>query len=197
MISFIEGKVIEKNSRRLVVIVGGLGLEIQAPAGTLDKAPEVGRMVSLHTYLHVREDVLQLYGFDSPRSRDLFTKLMSLSGFGPQKALAVLSVFSPEGFETVIRDEDADSLTRIPGVGKKSAERLILEMRDKIEEGVPFEIVGATPVRRRALEEATEALVALGFSRPEAHESLKGYPAGEGEAKVEEMLQFALKQVGR
>jgi Holliday junction DNA helicase RuvA len=196
MISFIKGKLIEKSAEHLVVLVGGLGLEVRAPAGTIDKAPELQQEVSLYTYLHVRDDALQLYGFESPRARDLFTKLMTVSGFGSAKALAVLSVFSPEGFDAVVQRGDADALTIIKGVGKKGAERLLLEMRDKIEPSVE-DVGGLPPEGRQPFAEAAEALVQLGYTRAEAHQALKKYPFGGKEAPVEDLLQFALKNMNR
>jgi holliday junction DNA helicase RuvA len=196
MISYIKGKLIEKSAEHLVVLVGGLGLEVRAPAGTIDKAPDLGEDVSLYTYLHVRDDALQLYGFESPRARDLFTKLMTVSGFGSAKALAVLSVFSPEGFDSVVQRGDADALTIIKGVGKKGAERLLLEMRDKIEPSIE-EVGGLPPEGRQPFGEAAEALVQLGYTRAEAHQALKKYPFGGKEAPVEDLLQFALKNMNR
>lgn len=196
MISYIKGEVIEKEIDYIVVMVGGLGLEVRAPAGTIEKAPAVGEEIALFTHLHVRQDVMQLYGFESIRARGLFIKLMSVSGFGSAKALSVLSIFSPEGFDDIIGRGDVDALTVIPGVGKKSAQRLLLEMRDKIEpvlEGVP----GMPEGRRLAFLEAVEALTQLGYSRGEAHQALKKYPVDDREAGVEEMLQFALKNMDR
>jgi Holliday junction DNA helicase RuvA len=196
MISYLTGKVMEKKPDGLVVLVGGLGLEVHAPAGTIDKAPEAGEKVSLYTYLHVRQDVLQLYGFDSPEARDLFIELMSVTNVGPRLALSVLSVFSPAGFIKVVGDGDADALTIIPGVGKKSSQRLILEMREKV--GKPLEeVITLTPERRRPFEEATEALMQLGYSRQEAYQALKNYPFEEEKPRVEDMLQFALKSAHR
>lgn len=195
MISYLEGRIIEKDVDYLVVLVGGLGLEVRAPAGTIEKAPAVGGEVSLFTYLHVRQDVLQLYGFGSARARELFIKLMSVSGFGAAKALSVLSIFSPDGFGEIIARGDVDALTVIPGVGKKSAQRLLLEMRDKIE--LAFDDVRMSGGQRTSLKEAVEALVQLGYSRGEAHDALKKYPADDGEAGVEELLQFALKNINR
>lgn len=196
MIAYLKGKLIEKGSDHLVVLVGGIGLEVRAPAGTIDKAPEAGGDIALFTYLHVREDALQLYGFDSPRARELFNKLMTVSGFGSQKALAVLSVFSPEGFDAVVQRGDANALTIIKGVGKKGAERLLLEMRDKIEPSVA-EVAGLPPEGRQPFGEASEALVQLGYTRLEAHEALKKYPFAGREATVEDLLQFALKNMDR
>ncbi|PKQ28840.1 MAG: Holliday junction branch migration protein RuvA [Candidatus Anoxymicrobium japonicum] len=194
MIAYINGKIIQKNPDRLVVLVGGIGIEVRAPAGTIDQAPGVGGVVALHTYLHVRQDVLQLYGFDSPASRDLFVKLMSVSGFGAQKALSVLSIFPHDRFETVIRMGDADALTIIPGVGKKGAERLLLEMKDKVDPSIE-DVTGLPPDGRFAFNEAAMAMAQLGYSRLEAHEALKKYPFKGEEATVEELLQFAMKQM--
>lgn len=195
MISYVSGKLIEKTPERLVLLVGGVGFEVRAPAGTIDRAPAVGETLSLYTYLYVRDDALQLFGFDSPRARDLFTKLMSVSGFGSQKALAVLSVFSPEGFDTVIQRGDAEALTIIKGVGRKGAERLLLEMKDKVEPCL--EAAGLPAGGPQPLQEAAEALVQLGYSRAEAHEALKKFPSDGREARVEDLLQFALKNMTR
>ncbi|HEY5530847.1 MAG TPA: Holliday junction branch migration protein RuvA [Candidatus Anoxymicrobiaceae bacterium] len=196
MISYLKGKLIEKSAEHMVVLVGGIGLEVRAPAGTIDRAPETSADVSLYTYLYVREDALHLYGFDSPRARDLFTKLMSVSGFGSQKALAVLSVFSPEGFDAVVQRGDAEALTIIKGVGKKGAERLLLEMKDKIEPA--SEDLTALPVEARGpFQEAAEALVQLGYTRLEAHNALSKYSFASGDASIEELLQFALRNMDR
>lgn len=195
MISYLSGKVIEKTAEHLVVLVGGLGLEVRAPAGTIDRAPEVGRDCSLYTYLYVREDALQLYGFDSPKARDLFSSLMTVSGFGSQKALAVLSVFSPEGFDSVIQRGDAEALTIIKGVGRKGAERLLLEMKDKVEPS--FEAAGVPEGGLQPLQEAAEALAQLGYSRMEAHAALEKFPFDGREPAVEELLQFALKNINK
>jgi Holliday junction DNA helicase RuvA len=196
VISYLTGKVLERKPDGLVVLVGGLGLDVRAPAGTIDKAPEAGEAISLHTYLHVRQDVLQLYGFDSSEARDLFVRLMSVTNVGPRLALSVLSIFSPAGFVKVVNEGDADALTIIPGVGKKSSQRLILEMREKV--GVlPDEQISLTPERRRPFEEALEALVQLGYSRQEAYLAVKNYPFEEEEPRVEDILQFALRSVDR
>lgn len=196
MISYLTGKVLERKPDGLVVLIGGLGLDVHAPAGTIDKAPEAGEAISLYTYLHVRQDVLQLYGFDSSEARDLFVKLMSVTSVGPRLALSVLSIFSPAGFIKVVNEGDADALTIIPGVGKKSSQRLILEMREKVGM-LPDEGISLTPERRRPFEEAMEALMQLGYSRQEAYQALKKYPFEEEEPRVEDMLQFALKSVDR
>jgi holliday junction DNA helicase RuvA len=196
MIAYIKGRLIEKDPDRLVVLVGGIGLEVRAPAGTIDRSPDLGSEVEYHTYLHVRQDVLQLYGFDSPRARSLFVKLMGVSGFGSQKALSVLSIFPPERFETVVKMGDADALTLIPGVGKKGAERLLLEMKDKVEPSAE-DFKGLPAEGRFTVQEAAEALVQLGYTRVEAYDALKEYESAGEDATVEELLQLALKKMAR
>ncbi|MBN1288916.1 MAG: Holliday junction branch migration protein RuvA [Actinobacteria bacterium] len=194
MISYLEGKIIEKGPDHLVVLTGGIGYEVRVPACTVEKAPPVGDKAVLHTYLQVRQDAIQLYGFDSARSRDLFVKLTSVSGFGSAKALSVLSIFSPEGFEKVVSSGDAEALTVIPGVGKKSAQRLVLEMKDKVE-SVYDDIPGLDEPERVVFVEALEALVQLGYSRPEARTAIGKYPFNEREACVEEILHFVLRRM--
>jgi len=193
MISYIKGTVLEKKPDILVVLVGGIGYDVRAPAGTIDRAPDPGGEVALHTCMVVRQDLVQLFGFDSPRARQLFVKLTSVSGFGAAKALSVLSIFPPDRFEAVVRSGDTDALTIIPGVGKKGAERLILEMKDKFEPGT--DVGPAMPDGEKfVFQEAAEALVALDFTRLEAHDLLRKYPRDQGEPTIEELLQFALRQ---
>lgn len=196
MISYVKGRLIEKTANHLVVLVGGLGLEVRAPAGTIDKAPEVGNEITLYTCLHVRQDVMRLYGFESPGARELFMQLTSVSGFGSAKALSVLSVFSPDGFVQVVRDGDAEALTVIPGIGRKSAERLLLEMKDKVGPLLE-EAPAVAPAMRRSMDEAAAVLEELGYSRREAFKALNRYPIGEGEPGVEEILKFVLRSKAR
>lgn len=193
MIAFLRGTVMEKDPDRLIVLVGGFGLEVRAPAGTIDRARQ-GEEVELHTCLQLSQDALRLYGFDSPRSRDLFGKLQSVSGFGAQKAISVLSIFPPDRFAEVVRMGDAAALTIIPGVGKKGAERLLLEMKDKFEP-MDAETAGVPEEGAFAFREAAEALVQLGYTRLEAHDALKRFSFDGAEPTVEELLQFALKQM--
>lgn len=196
MISCLKGRIAGKGDGHLVVMVGGIGLEVRVPAGTARRAPATGEEVFLHTHLHVRDDALQLYGFDTPGGRELFSSLMTVSGFGAGKALSVLSAFSPEEFAGVIGREDADALTIISGVGKKGAMRLILEMKDKVEPGIEGASTFAGEAGR-AFFESIEGLVQLGYSRAEAQAALKDYPVGQKDADAGRMIQFALKKMRR
>ncbi len=197
MISSIEGKIIKKGINNLVISVGGFGIEVKVPLKTLEASPPVGSKVSLFTYLHLREDALSLYGFESEDERELFISLLSVSGFGAAKALAVLSVYSCERFEEIIRNQDIDSLTRIPGLGKKGAQRLVLEMRDKV--GLPAELSASLDSPAKvAFEEAYEALIQLGYSALEARKALEEIKTKPGVESLgaAELIQSALKNIG-
>lgn len=197
MISSIEGKIIKKGINNLVISVGGFGVEVKVPLKTLESSPPVGSKVFLHTYLHLREDAMNLYGFESEDERELFITLLSVSGFGAAKALAVLSVYSCESFEEIVRNQDIDSLTRIPGLGKKGAQRLVLEMRDKV--GLPVDLAASldSPAKL-AFEEAYEALVQLGYSASEARRALQDLKTQPGIESLgaADLIQSALKNIG-
>jgi Holliday junction DNA helicase RuvA len=148
MISSIEGRLAEKRETSVVVETGGFGLEIRVPAPALTGLGPVGERVRLETYLHVREDALTLFGFASAYDRSVFTALLGISGVGPKAALAIMSQDSADALARMIRGEDVRSLVRIPGIGRKTAERIVLELKDRIEvtggeRGAPG--VGARP----------------------------------------------------
>lgn len=197
MISCIAGTLLEKDTNRIVIKVSGFGIEVQVPDGTLGSMPAAGSEVLLHTFLQVREDSLQLFGFETRRARDLFSQLLCVSGFGAQKALAVLSAFSPERFETVIHSGDADALTIVKGVGKKGAQRLLLEMKDKVGE-ITSEHLAQVPYEDRGpYDEAMEALVQLGYSRAEAYTALGELDLNETGLTTEQLLQEALRRMNK
>ena len=159
--------------------------------------PAVGAQVTLLTHLVVREDAQLLYGFATEAERRLFRALIKVNGVGPKLALTVLSGASVDDFARCIRDGDASQLTRLPGIGKKTAERLIVEMRDRLKalaSGVPFEVkgpVGGTPAAASPQAEAFSALVALGYKPAEVTRLLKG--AGDEAGSVEELIRRALR----
>jgi len=172
VIGFIEGVLVGKQPPHLVINVGGIGYEIEAPMTVFYDLPEVGARVELHTHLQVREDAHKLYGFDSLRQRDLFRSLLKVSGVGPRVALAILSGLSTDDFEQCIADGDIGRLVRVPGIGRKTAERLLVEMRDRMKElavapdGTPAAAGGAE-------HDAMSALVALGYKPAEATRALR------------------------
>ncbi len=177
MIGRLTGKLIAKAPPDICVDVQGVGYELQVPMNTYYQLPEIDHGVMLFTHLVVREDAQLLYGFIDEQQRTLFRALIKISGVGPKLALAILSGMNAGEFVRVVTHDDAAALERLPGIGKKTAERLIIEMRDKLKN---WEIAddGATgqhpaAAGRRALEEAESALIALGYKQKEAQRAIK------------------------
>ncbi len=191
MIAILEGKLAHKGADRVVVSAGGVGYEAMVPSGTLSKLPSVGKTVTLFTRLQVRDDALALYGFATPDERDLFDMLVKVSGVGPKFALAILSVLNPDALRRAVAAGDADALTVVPGIGKKVAGRLLLDLKDKLGADVDVPVGPMSEVR--------EALLSLGLTAQEAREAMSGLSEGNGRADrpVEELLREALKAVGR
>ena len=178
MIARLHGALLEKTPNRIVVDVSGVGYEVLVPLSTFYGLGDAGSPVTLRVHTHVREDLIALYGFSSALELDLFERLIGINGIGPKLALAVLSGIDPGELVRAIRAQDVARLTRIPGVGKKTAERMVLELRDKLETfGVPAAAAAASPVE----EDVISALVNLGYQRPLPEKALArlGNIAGE------------------
>jgi len=189
MIAFLEGELAAKDSRLVVVKTGGLGLSVLVNTSTLRKMPQVGEIVKLWTNLYVREDAMELYGFLSREELDLFELLNSVAGIGPKSALAILDVGNVDKIKTAIASGDTSLLTRVSGIGKKSAERIVLELRQRVSAG---------RMSHQALKadlDAEEALISLGYSRAQAKEALE--KANPAVSLPEERLKEALKILGR
>lgn len=193
MIGFVRGKLAAKTPPHLTVDVGGVGYDIEAPMSTFYTLPAVGSDVRLLTHLVVREDAHILYGFGSPEERALFRNLLKVSGVGPKIALAILSGVSVEGFASCVKLQDAASLTKIPGVGRKTADRLLVEMRDRLDALSEAASAGSPFVNgeNRVEGEAWSALVALGYKPTEVTQMLKPF-AGQG-ASAEDLIRRALQ----
>jgi Holliday junction DNA helicase RuvA len=189
VIALLQGTVVEKGADRVVIAVGGVGYEILASTHTLARTPPVGRETRLFTRLQVRDDAMVLFGFGSADERAMFDHLVTVTGVGPKVALAVLSVLSPDAVRRAVLAGDAAALTLVPGVGRKVAGRIILDLRDRIGAGGEGEATG--PVA-----EVREALLALGLSPQEARDALAGIGT-DGDRPVEELLREALQGVGR
>ena len=191
MIGSLSGKLAFKQPPRLMLDVNGVGYEIEAPMSTFYHLPEVGGTVKLLTHLTVREDAHILYGFATPDERRLFRSLIKVSGVGGRVALAILSGISVDGFVRCVEEKDAVALTRVPGIGKKTSERLIVEMRDKISlhERPPGE--NRPTVATDAAGEAYDALLALGYRSTEATRMLKSVETTDRSA--EDIIRDALK----
>lgn len=189
MISFLEGTLAEKGAGRVVVGVGGVGYEVAVPAHTLSKLPPQGKAARLFTRLQVRDDGIVLYGFASPDERILFDHLITVTGVGPKVAMAILSSMSSEALRRAIAAEDAAALTTVPGVGKKVAARVILDLKDRLGLGGQEHVTGP-------IAEVREALLTLGLTAQEAREALSNL-APDGDRPVEDLLREALRSVGR
>jgi holliday junction DNA helicase RuvA len=195
MIGAVRGRIASKAPPQLTVDVGGLGYELEAPMSTFYRLPAVGEEVRLLTHLVVREDAHVLYAFATEDERRLFRSLIRVSGVGPKIALALLSGISVSAFAQCVASEDIAALTRVPGVGRKTAERLIVEMRDRLAVPSPAAGAAAVPAGASPEGEAYDALVALGYRPAEATRLLQA--AGTGSHSTEELIRRALQGAAR
>lgn len=196
MIGRLAGSLAERQPPYLLVDVHGVGYELQAPLSTFDQLPERGETVTLYTHLAVREDGHTLYGFSGRRERDLFRSLIRVSGVGPKLALTLLSGMAVDDFVHCLQTQDATPLTRIPGVGRKTAERLVIEMEGRLAERSPATAApaaqGRGPAPDDATGEAVTALVALGYKQPEATRLVEA--VADPELGSEELIRRALQK---
>jgi len=196
VIGFVRGKLVVKTPPHLTVDVGGVGYDIEAPMSTFYTLPAVGADVRLLTHLVVREDAHILYGFGTQEERALFRNLLKVSQIGPKIALAILSGVSVDGFSTLVKLQDSGALTKIPGVGRKTAERVLLEMKDRLDAIDEAKVAGAMPMTPSSVEgEAWTALVALGYKPTEVTAMLKPL-AGQG-GTAEDLIRRALQSTVR
>ncbi len=198
MIGRLHGILLSKKPPELLLDVHGVGYELSAPMSTFYQLPETGASVTLHTHLVVREDAHLLYGFGSDAERQLFRTLLKVSGVGPKVALAILSGMAVDDFVRCVRNDDAAQLVRVPGIGKKTAERLLIEMRDRVAnwEGgntaeEPGKIAGLPMVKSSAMKDAIEALITLGYSPPEASRMVNAVDTAE--LPSEKIIRAALQ----
>ena len=196
MIEYVSGKLAAKKPTEAVVDVHGLGYKLLIPTSTYEKLPAAGEDVRLICHHYVREDAITLYGFGSDSERSVFNLLLGVSGIGPKLALAALSALRPDEIQSQILDGDAVMLTRIPGVGRKTAERLIVELRDRFEK---MDFGGSTTVvssnGASARTDALAALESLGFSRAAADKNLRSVLQNHPDASTaEELIRLALRQ---
>lgn len=191
MISYLEGKILEKDEKFFVVNVNGVGYKIFSHAGILEKLPETGNEAKIWTHLYVREDALDLYGFLDRDELEFFETLISISGIGPKSALGILEVAPVMSLKQAIVSEDETFFTKVSGVGKKTAQRLILELKNKLSKKV-------APVKGSDSEqmgEALEALVSLGYNQRDARRALQEIP--KNIIGVEAKVKVALKLLGK
>ena len=193
MIAFLEGVIAGKTLASVYLNVGGVGFEVGMSQAGLSKLPQVGEQVLVHTYLQVRDDGMSLFGFLSLEEKALFEKLITVSGVGPKVALAALSSYTPAELATLIAAQDIAAVQRIPGVGKKTASRIVLELKGSLDQGIGGLFADDEQVVSKAVEGAREALLSMGFTSAEADLALKGAPEDGTESTL---LQYALKKLG-
>jgi len=199
MIGFLRGRIADKQPNRLIVDVQGVGYEVHVPLSTFYDAGEAGADITLRIYTHVREDALQLYGFLTELERQLFERLIGISGIGPKLAIAVLSGMDPRDLLLTVQRGDVARLTSIPGVGKKTSERIVLELKDRLAQlpgAVAVEAVstnGADRVRGDLLS----ALQNLGYHRPQAEKAIDATLQTMSDPTFEQALKAALRELMR
>lgn len=197
MIGRITGTLVEKTPPELVVDVAGIGYELNASMTTIYELPAMGEQVLLYTHLLVKEDSHSLYGFIDKEERSVFRILIKVNGIGPKMALAILSSMSPEELIQFVQASDVTALTRIPGVGKKTAERLIIELRDKLGQASKSDLFTSPKVLKQVLadprQEAESALIALGYKPQEAAKAISAIPMSS--ASSEDVIRAALKNM--
>jgi holliday junction DNA helicase RuvA len=171
MIAHLRGRLLAKHPNQAIVEAGGVGYDVTISVPTFSDLPALGGDVALHIHTHVREDTLALYGFLQPSEKQIFEKLISVSGIGPKLAITILSGMPADEMASAIRSNDVAKLTRIPGIGKKTAERMVLELRDKLPQTTPGE-TPSMPSITVVEEDVLSALVNLGYQRPAAERAL-------------------------
>lgn len=203
MISYIKGTLEAVEEDMIVVETGGIGYGIRVPLSLLEELPDLGDQVTVHTYFQVREDAMTLYGFLYRQDREMFKQLISVNGIGPRGALGILSVMRPDDLRTAIVSGDAKAISRAPGIGPKTAQRLILDLKDKVDldevisgfgrgEKGSAEQTGESSGLVSAAREAVEALTALGYTGAEASRAVKRVEITEGMTS-EDVLKASLK----
>jgi len=203
LIARLSGKLIVKEPSSVIIDVGGVGYEVTIPLSTFYDLGEVGSELSLTIHTHVREDALQLFGFRTSPEKDLFLRLTSVSGIGPKLAIAILSGLPASELIAAISGNNLVKLTAIPGVGRKTAERLVVELRDKvgsiaISADTAAKASGAGPTAEPAVyDDTVAALIGLGYAKPLAERAVTSVLSGEGEKTIEAVLRRALKLLSR
>jgi len=197
MIAFLSGKLLEKKTNTVIIDVGGVGYEVFIPLSTFYELGEIGSDINLRIYTNVREDAIQLFGFKTLRERELYLQLISVQGIGAKSGITMLSGMSADEIITAIRGNDLARLTSIPGVGRKTAERLVIELRDKVgavSDGSALDATSSKPLPTDAVfDDALSALVNLGYQRNPAEKALQKAAQEGTEMSVQKLLRRALQ----
>jgi len=199
MIDSLKGTLIEVNLTRIVVDVSGVGYELNIPLSTYDRLPKIGSSIFALTHLSHRDDHMTLYGFLTHEERELFRQLISVSGIGPKVALSILSGITVENFKDAVSRGDINIIKTVKGIGPKTASRLMLELKEKLDMTPAYERLSrelAVPPEQQALTEAVMALISLGYSQSQAHKAIKTVLNDTEESiSIEEIIKRALKHV--
>lgn len=195
MIAHLCGKLLAKHPNQAIVEACGVGYDVTISVPTYSDLPNAGEDVALHIHTHVREDAIALYGFLRPSEKTLFEKLITVSGIGPKLAITILSGMAADEMVGAIRGNDVARLTRIPGIGKKTAERMVLELRDKLPE--PGKTVPAVPVMNAVEEDVLSALVNLGYQRAAAEQALARVSKEGGSHSFDQMFRAVLGRLSK
>jgi len=209
LIAYIKGTLEYVSEKNIIVETGGIGYSIIVPTSVLDRLPSIGSPVTIYTYMAVREDAMLLYGFLEPDDEKMFEMLITVNGVGPKGAVGILSALSPDELRFAILSDDTKTISKAPGIGAKTAGRLVLELKDKIDLAEAFELQSAHVAAGGSLKEelsgggvipsdvkneAIQALVVLGYSQSEALKAVNRVSAAEN-ISVEELLKLALKGI--
>ena len=196
MIDSIKGILVKKNPTSVIIDIGGIRLGVPITLATFEKIPDPNQAVELLTYLHVREDIMELYGFYDDHERDVFMQLNSISGIGPRSAMNILSGTNPIEFKKKIIDSDVASLTSIPGIGTKTAKRIIVELKDKFtdqETGSDLDFLLVSSDKDK-IDDVTKVLISLGYKRSAINQVIKKLVTKDGlDDNIEDIIKRALK----
>jgi holliday junction DNA helicase RuvA len=198
VIAHLSGTLLEKQLQRVIVDVGGVGYDVLVPLSTMYAIGDPGSRIAIRIYTHVREDALQLYGFATALEQTLFERLISVSGIGPKVALSVLSGIEPAELTRAIRSSDIARLTRIPGVGKKTAERMVLELKDRLPQAdvtEPSRVDAATDTEPDVRDDLLSALANLGYQRSSVEKTVDKVLRSAEDRSFEPLLRATLKQL--
>lgn len=202
MYAYIIGEVVHKEPEKMIIENGGIGYMINASSGLMERFPAVGSKVKVHTYYYVREDQISLYGFPTREELSMFELLLTVSGIGPKVACSITGAMNPGQFALAVVTGDTKSLTSVKGIGKKGAERMILELKDKLKSrempSLP-DTIGSNdnvPIIGQHLSEAVSALMVLGYSAPESEKAVRTVMTEDSQT-VEELIRLSLRQLAR
>ena len=206
MIAHLSGILLSKQATSVIVDVGGVGYEVTIPLSTFYDLEDTGSIVQLRVYTHVREDTLQLFGFKTIRERELFLKIISVTGIGPKLGITLLSGMGADELIAAIRTNDLARLTLIPGIGRKTAERLVIELREKVaalasaqleEQLTAREAAGGEPTQDSVRSDALSALLNLGYQRSSSEKAIDSALSEGGDLSVESVLRRVLRKLAR